>query len=99
MTYRLRNILVAAGLAVVAALLTTFYVANYKRHVRQAEATVKVYVELAARLIVLGPMVELTWPTAQTRPPVLPEPMFDTSPGLTLNTAGATRTSSSSTAG
>jgi Flp pilus assembly protein CpaB len=44
MTYRLRNILVAAGLAVVAALLTTFYVANYKRHVRQAEATVKVYV-------------------------------------------------------
>jgi Flp pilus assembly protein CpaB len=44
MTYRLRNILVAAGLAVVAALLTTFYVANYKRHVRQAEATVKVFV-------------------------------------------------------
>jgi Flp pilus assembly protein CpaB len=44
MTYRLRNILVAAGLAVVAALLTTFYVANYKSHVRQAEATVKVYV-------------------------------------------------------
>jgi Flp pilus assembly protein CpaB len=44
MTYRLRNILVAAGLAVVAALLTTFYVANYKSHVRQAESTVKVYV-------------------------------------------------------
>ena len=44
MTYRLRNIAVAVGLALVAALLTTFYVANYKRHVRQAESTVKVYV-------------------------------------------------------
>ena len=28
----------------IAALLTTFYVANYKRHVRQSETTVKVYV-------------------------------------------------------
>jgi Flp pilus assembly protein CpaB len=44
MTYRLRNIAVAVGLALVAALLTTFYVANYKRHVRQGESTVKVYV-------------------------------------------------------
>lgn len=44
MTYRLRNILVAVGLALVAALLTTFYVANYKRHVRQTESTVTVYV-------------------------------------------------------
>ena len=44
MTYRIRNIAVAVGLALVAALLTTFYVANYKRHVRQSESTVKVYV-------------------------------------------------------
>jgi Flp pilus assembly protein CpaB len=44
MTYRVRNIFIAVGLALVAALLTTFYVANYKRHVRQAESTVKVYV-------------------------------------------------------
>jgi Flp pilus assembly protein CpaB len=44
MTYRIRNIAVAVGLALVAALLTTFYVANYKRHVRQSEATVTVYV-------------------------------------------------------
>jgi pilus assembly protein CpaB len=44
MTYRLRNITVAVALALVAALLTTFYVANYKRHVRQSETTVKVYV-------------------------------------------------------
>jgi len=44
MTYRVRNIFIAVGLAVVAALLTTFYVANYKRHVRQAESTVTVYV-------------------------------------------------------
>jgi Flp pilus assembly protein CpaB len=44
MTYRLRNIAVAVGLALVAALLTTFYVANYKRHVQQSESTVKVFV-------------------------------------------------------
>ena len=44
MTYRIRNIAVAVGLALVAALLTTFYVANYKRHVQQSEKTVSVYV-------------------------------------------------------
>lgn len=44
MTYRARNIAIAVGLALIAALLTTFYVANYKRHVRQSESTVKVYV-------------------------------------------------------
>lgn len=44
MTYRVRNIVVAVGLALVAALLTTFYVANYKRHVQQGESTVTVYV-------------------------------------------------------
>ncbi|HVC88382.1 MAG TPA: Flp pilus assembly protein CpaB [Gaiellaceae bacterium] len=44
MTYRVRNIAVAVGLALIAALLTTFYVANYKRHVRQSESTVLVYV-------------------------------------------------------
>ena len=44
MTYRVRNIAVAVGLALVAALLTTFYVANYKRHVQQSESTVTVYV-------------------------------------------------------
>ncbi len=44
MTYRVRNIVVAVGLALVAMLLTTFYVTNYKRHVRQSESTVAVYV-------------------------------------------------------
>jgi Flp pilus assembly protein CpaB len=44
MTYRIRNIAIAVGLALVAALLTTFYVANYKRHVQQSESTVAVYV-------------------------------------------------------
>jgi len=39
-----RNIAIAVGLALVAALLTTFYVANYKRHVRQSETTVTVFV-------------------------------------------------------
>jgi Flp pilus assembly protein CpaB len=44
MTYRLRNIGIAVALAIVAALLTTFYVTNYKRHVRQTESTVTIYV-------------------------------------------------------
>jgi Flp pilus assembly protein CpaB len=44
MTYRVRNIAVALGLALVAALLTTFYVANYKRHVQQSESTAQVWV-------------------------------------------------------
>ncbi len=44
MTYRARNILVAVALALVAALLTTFYVSNYKRNVQSGEGTVKVFV-------------------------------------------------------
>ena len=31
MTYRIRNILIAVGLALVAMLLTLFYITNYKR--------------------------------------------------------------------
>src|SRR6266508_3029420 len=52
MTYRIRNIGIAVALAIVAALLTTFYVTNYKRNVQQGEAKVPVYV--AARDIPLG---------------------------------------------
>lgn len=52
MTYRLRNIGIAIALAVVAALLTTFYVTNYKRSVQHGESKVPVYV--AARDIALG---------------------------------------------
>jgi Flp pilus assembly protein CpaB len=52
MTYRLRNIGIAVALAIVAALLTTFYVTNYKRTVQQGEETVSVYV--AAKDIALG---------------------------------------------
>jgi pilus assembly protein CpaB len=44
MTYRLRNIGIAVVLAIVAALLTTFYVTNYKRNVQQGEEKVAVYV-------------------------------------------------------
>ena len=44
MTYRLRNILIAVGLAVVAALLTVFYVSNYKSSVRSNSETVSVLV-------------------------------------------------------
>ncbi len=44
LTYRTRNIFIAVVLAAVAALLTTFYVTNYKRHVRNAEDNVTVLV-------------------------------------------------------
>src|SRR5438477_260237 len=42
MTYRVRNIGIAVALAVVAALLTSFYVTNYKRHVQRGEDHVTV---------------------------------------------------------
>ena len=44
MTYRLRNILIALALAILAALLTTYYVANYKKHVQRQQVTVAVVV-------------------------------------------------------
>jgi pilus assembly protein CpaB len=52
MTYRVRNIGIAIALAIVAALLTTFYVTNYKRNVQQGEEMVPVYV--AAKNIEIG---------------------------------------------
>src|SRR5579864_9557385 len=44
MTYRVRNIAIAVALAVVAALLTAFYVTNYKRSVQHANNHVGVLV-------------------------------------------------------
>jgi Flp pilus assembly protein CpaB len=44
MSYRLRNIGIAVVLAVLAALLTIFYVTNYKRSVQSGEELVPVYV-------------------------------------------------------
>src|SRR4029453_593862 len=44
MSYRLRNIGIAVALAVVAALLTIFYVTNYKHNVQSGEELVPVYV-------------------------------------------------------
>jgi Flp pilus assembly protein CpaB len=44
MTYRVRNIGIAVALAVAAALLTSFYVTNYKRHVQRGEDHVTVLV-------------------------------------------------------
>ena len=44
MTYRIRNITIAIALALVAALLTGFYVKNYQRDVRKNETNVPVYV-------------------------------------------------------
>ena len=52
MTHRIRNIGLAVGLALIAALLVSFYVSNYRKHVQQAEETVKVWV--AARDIPSG---------------------------------------------
>jgi Flp pilus assembly protein CpaB len=44
MTYRVRNLVVAIGLALVAMMLTLFYVTNYKRSVQRGESNVQVYV-------------------------------------------------------
>jgi Flp pilus assembly protein CpaB len=44
MTYRVRNIGIAVALAAVAALMTSFYVTNYKRHVQRGEDHVTVLV-------------------------------------------------------
>lgn len=34
MTYRIRTVVLAVGLALIGALLVTLYVANYKKHVQ-----------------------------------------------------------------
>lgn len=52
MSYRLRNIGIAVVLAVLAALLTVFYVTNYKKSVQQGEDLVSVWV--AAQDIPVG---------------------------------------------
>lgn len=44
MTYRIRNVLIAIGLALVAMMLTLFYVTNYKRSVQKSTSGVPVYV-------------------------------------------------------
>jgi Flp pilus assembly protein CpaB len=44
MAYRARNIMIAVALAAVAALLTSFYVTSYKRHVQRGEDQVTVLV-------------------------------------------------------
>lgn len=44
MAYRARNILIAVALAAVAALLTSFYVTSYKRHVQRGQDKVTVLV-------------------------------------------------------
>ncbi len=44
MTYRVRNIFIAAGLALAAGLLSLLYVADYKRNVQHDEKTVSVFI-------------------------------------------------------
>ena len=44
MTYRVKNITIAVALALVAALLTMFYVQNFQRNVRQDETNVPIWV-------------------------------------------------------
>lgn len=44
MTYRVKNIVIAVTLALVAALLTSFYVTNFQRNVRSDETNVPVWV-------------------------------------------------------
>src|SRR5919109_872301 len=57
MTYRIRNIGIAVALAIVAGLLTTFYVTNYKRNVQQGEENVAVYV--ASKDIAIGKLLKV----------------------------------------
>ena len=52
MNYRVKNIGIAVGLAALAAILTSVYVVNYKRHVQQGED--KVTVLVAAKDIPAG---------------------------------------------
>jgi Flp pilus assembly protein CpaB len=52
MTYRVRNIAIAVGLALAAMLLTLLYVTNYKRSVQHSNSNVQVYV--AAHDVVPG---------------------------------------------
>ncbi len=52
MTYRLRNILIALGLAIIAAVLVSVYVTQYKNHVESGQSGTEVYV--ATRDIPLG---------------------------------------------
>lgn len=52
MNYRVKNIGIAVGLAALAAILTSVYVINYKRHVQQGEG--KVTVLVAAKDILAG---------------------------------------------
>ncbi len=44
MTYRVRNVVIAVALAAMAALLTSFYVTSYKRHVQRGQDKVTVFV-------------------------------------------------------
>ena len=44
MTYRVKNITIAIALALLAALLTMFYVTNYQRNVRKDETNVPIWV-------------------------------------------------------
>lgn len=44
MTYRVRNIVIAVGLAALAAALTSFYVSGYKKSVQKDESNVRVFV-------------------------------------------------------
>jgi Flp pilus assembly protein CpaB len=69
-TNRLWQVVAAAGLALLAVLLTTFYVTNYKHHVQNAEAQVSVLV--AAKDIPVdtqgSELVSGTWLTKQSVP-------------------------------
>ena len=58
-TNRFWHVAAAAGLALLAVLLTTFYVTNYKRHVQHGESQVTVLV--ASKDIPATPPVARSW--------------------------------------
>jgi Flp pilus assembly protein CpaB len=81
MTYRIRNIVIALGLALVAMMLTLLYVTNYRRSVQHNAGTVQVYVAAkdipsgtAGADIVSGDLHKLSIPRSDVVPGAISSP-------------------------
>ena len=82
MTYQLRNVVVAVALGVLAAVLVTVYVANYRKHVQQGQTSVGVLVAAtdipagtSGAAIVSGHMLkQLTVPRTALTPGAISSP-------------------------
>ncbi|HZD88142.1 MAG TPA: Flp pilus assembly protein CpaB [Gaiellaceae bacterium] len=82
MTYRIRNIVIAVGLALVAMMLTLLYVTNYRKSVQHGAATVQVYVAAkdipsgtsGADLVKQGDLRQLSMPRSDVVPGAISNP-------------------------